>query len=106
MAESDLTPPPPLLIGQPVYDARAERIGLFNRVVASDALGGEALALAKTIAAGPSFAHGMTKKMLDYEQSVDFATGIEAEAQAHAMPLTRSVLSVGPSSGDRVARDV
>lgn len=29
----------------------------------------------------------------------------EAQAQAHAMPLTKSVLSVGPSSGDRVVRD-
>jgi enoyl-CoA hydratase/carnithine racemase len=27
----------------------------------------------------------MTKKMLDYEQHVDFATGIEAEAQAQAI---------------------
>jgi len=29
----------------------------------------------------------------------------EAEARAHALPLTKSVLSVGPSSDDRVARD-
>jgi len=27
----------------------------------------------------------MTKKMLDYEAHVDFATGIEAEAQAQAI---------------------
>lgn len=30
----------------------------------------------------------------------------EAEARAHAMPLTKSVLSVGPSSRDRRARDL
>ena len=30
----------------------------------------------------------------------------EADAKAHSMPLTRSVLSVTQSSGDRVARDV
>jgi hypothetical protein len=30
----------------------------------------------------------------------------EAEARAHALPLTRSVLSVGPSSPDRVTRDL
>ncbi len=28
----------------------------------------------------------------------------EAEARAHAMPLSKSVLSVGPSSSDRVTR--
>jgi len=79
-----------LLTGEFVDAARAERIGLFNRVVDAGALAGEALALAKTIAAGPSFAHGMTKKMLDYEQSVDFATAIEAEAQAQAICMQHS----------------
>ena len=29
----------------------------------------------------------------------------EADAKAHSMPLTRSVLSVTQSSGERVARD-
>jgi hypothetical protein len=29
----------------------------------------------------------------------------EAEARAHALPLTKSVLSVGPSSDNGVARD-
>ncbi len=41
--------------------------------------------MARAIADGPAFAHSMTKKMLDYEQHVDFATGIEAEAQAQAI---------------------
>ncbi|HYB28073.1 MAG TPA: hypothetical protein VEF89_15760 [Solirubrobacteraceae bacterium] len=30
----------------------------------------------------------------------------EAEARAHALPLTKSVLSVGPSSHEDVTRDV
>jgi hypothetical protein len=30
----------------------------------------------------------------------------EAEARAHAMPLSKSVLSVGPSSHDGVTREV
>jgi hypothetical protein len=30
----------------------------------------------------------------------------EADARAHAMPLSKSVLSVGPSSPDRVTRDL
>jgi enoyl-CoA hydratase/carnithine racemase len=41
--------------------------------------------MAKKIANGPAFAHAMTKKMLDYESTVDFGTGIEAEAQAQAI---------------------
>lgn len=74
-----------LLTGEFVEAERAERMGLVNRVVPASELGDQALALAKTIAAGPAFAHGMTKKMLDYEASVDFLTGIEAEAQAQAI---------------------
>lgn len=74
-----------LFTGDFVNAETAERIGLFNRVVPADALVSEAHAFAKRIADGPAFAHAMTKKMLDYEQHVDFATGIEAEAQAQAI---------------------
>ena len=74
-----------LLMGDFVDAERAEHIGLVNRVVPLANLRHDALALARTIAAGPAFAHAMTKKMLDYEASVDFATGIEAEAQAQAI---------------------
>jgi enoyl-CoA hydratase/carnithine racemase len=75
-----------LLTGDFVDAERAERIGLFNRVLPGhDALLAEARALARKIADGPAFAHAMTKKMLDYEAHVDFATGIEAEAQAQAI---------------------
>jgi enoyl-CoA hydratase/carnithine racemase len=75
-----------LLTGDFVDAERAERIGLFNRVLSGhDALLAEARALARKIADGPAFAHAMTKKMLDYEAHVDFATGIEAEAQAQAI---------------------
>ncbi|MDQ3037128.1 MAG: enoyl-CoA hydratase family protein [Myxococcota bacterium] len=74
-----------LLTGDFVPAEQAERMGLFNRIVPADALRDEAQKLARTIADGPAFAHAMTKKMLDYEASVDFATGIEAEAQAQAI---------------------
>ncbi len=74
-----------LLTGDFVDAERAERIGLFNRIVPQDQLRAEAQKLARTIADGPAFAHAMTKKMLDYEASVDFKTGIEAEAQAQAI---------------------
>jgi enoyl-CoA hydratase/carnithine racemase len=74
-----------LFLGDFVQAEQAERIGLFNRVVPAAELRGEAHAIAKRLAEGPAFAHAMTKKMLDYEAHVDFATGIEAEAQAQAI---------------------
>jgi enoyl-CoA hydratase/carnithine racemase len=74
-----------LLTGDFVDAETARAMGLFNRVVAEGTLLEEAQALAKKIAEGPAFAHAMTKKMLDYEAHVDFATGIEAEAQAQAI---------------------
>jgi enoyl-CoA hydratase/carnithine racemase len=74
-----------LLTGEFVDADRAERIGLFNRVVPAEALRNEAQSFAKAIAKGPAFAHAMTKRMLDYEGHIDFATAIEAEAQAQAI---------------------
>jgi enoyl-CoA hydratase/carnithine racemase len=74
-----------LLTGDFVDADTAHRIGLFNRVVPADALLREAESFARKIADGPAFAHAMTKKMLDYEQHVDFETAIEAEAQAQAI---------------------
>ena len=74
-----------LLTGEFVSAERAEQIGLVNRVVEAEALREEARALAQKLARGPAFAHAMTKRMLEYEAHVDFATGIEAEAQAQAI---------------------
>jgi enoyl-CoA hydratase/carnithine racemase len=74
-----------LLTGDFVSAEEAHRIGLFNRVVPAEELGARAAELAAKFAAGPAFAHAMTKKMLDYEANVDFATALEAEAQAQAI---------------------
>ncbi len=74
-----------LLTGEFVNAERAERIGLVNRVVDGARLREEAHAFATALAKGPAFAHAMTKRMLEYEAHVDFATGIEAEAQAQAI---------------------
>jgi enoyl-CoA hydratase/carnithine racemase len=59
--------------------------GFFNRIVAADALAGEAHALARSLADGPTFAHAMTKKLLHQEWAMDLDTAIEAEAQAQAI---------------------
>ena len=59
--------------------------GFFNRVVASDTVLEEARRLAAELAAGPTFAHGVTKTMLHQEWSMTVEQAIEAEAQAQAI---------------------
>jgi enoyl-CoA hydratase/carnithine racemase len=62
-----------------------ERWGFFNSVVASDVLERDAIALAQRLAEGPTFAHMMTKTMLNQEWSMTLDQAIEAEAQAQAI---------------------
>jgi len=56
----------------------------FHNKLADDALA-EALALARSLAAGPTFAHGVTKTQLDAEWAVSLETALEMEAQAQAI---------------------
>ena len=74
-----------LMLGDRISADDALRIGLLNRVVAPAALMDEARALAARLAAGPSFALGMTKTLLNRELDIDFASAIEAEAQGQAI---------------------
>jgi enoyl-CoA hydratase/carnithine racemase len=62
----------------------AEKIGLYNRVVAADELPSVTRELATRLAAGPSFALMMTKEMLNREMDVSLDTALEWEAQAQA----------------------
>ena len=57
--------------------------GFFNRL-ASPPLPA-AMAMAQLLAAGPTFAHAMTKKMLHQEWNVGLDEAIEMEAQAQAL---------------------
>jgi enoyl-CoA hydratase/carnithine racemase len=59
--------------------------GYFNRLCAPDKLLDEAKALARELAAGPTFAHAMTKTMLHQEWNMGVDESIEAEAQAQAI---------------------
>jgi enoyl-CoA hydratase/carnithine racemase len=59
--------------------------GFFNRLVPAAELEPEARALALRIAAGPTFAHMMTKTQLALEWSMGIEQAIEAEAQAQAI---------------------
>jgi enoyl-CoA hydratase/carnithine racemase len=74
-----------LFTGRAMTAAEGERWGFFNRLVAVDALEAEALALARRIASGPTFANGITKTQLNQEWSMSLDQAIEAEAQAQAL---------------------
>jgi enoyl-CoA hydratase/carnithine racemase len=74
-----------LFTGRSMSAEEGERWGFFNRLVEPGALQEEARALAGTLAAGPNFAHAMTKRMLDQEWDMSVDAAIEAEAQAQAI---------------------
>ena len=74
-----------LYTGRMMSAEEGERWGFHNRLVPADALPGEAQALARSIAAGPNFAHGITKTQLNTEWAVSIETAIEMEAQAQAI---------------------
>jgi enoyl-CoA hydratase/carnithine racemase len=74
-----------LYTGRTMTAQEGERWGFYNRLVAADALATEALALARQLAAGPTFAHGITKTQLNQEWSMGLDQAIEAEAQAQAI---------------------
>lgn len=74
-----------LLTGRTLGGEEAERWGFFNRLCDPSALLEEARALARTLAEGPTFAHAMTKRMLDQEWAMGLGEAIEAEAQAQAL---------------------
>jgi enoyl-CoA hydratase/carnithine racemase len=59
--------------------------GFHNRLVPADQLLDEATALARSLASGPTFAHGITKTQLSTEWNVSIETAIEMEAQAQAI---------------------
>ncbi len=66
-----------------LFDAlEAERLGFLNRLVDEGEAEPTALAMARKLAAGPAFAHAMTKEMLEKEHGMTLAQAIEAEAQA------------------------
>ena len=74
-----------LYTGRAMGGEEAERFGFYNRLVASDELMDEAQTLAGRLADGPTFAHSVTKTMLDKEWDMGLEQFIEAEAQAQAI---------------------
>lgn len=74
-----------LYTGRSMSGAEAERWGFFNSLHEPEALLDAARALAQGLTDGPTFAHGMTKKMLQQEWNMGVDEAIEAEAQAQAI---------------------
>jgi len=74
-----------LYTGDFISAAEAERIGLYNRVVASAELENVTSEFAVRLARGPAFAIAKTKEMLNRELNMNLETALESEAQAQAI---------------------
>jgi len=74
-----------LFTGRSMSAEEAERWGFFNRLSAPDMLHADAIAMARDLASGPTFANGITKTMLHQEWAMTIDQAIEAEAQAQAI---------------------
>jgi len=74
-----------LYTGRVMSGEEAERWGFFNRLCAPESVLEDATKLARELADGPTFANGMTKRMLEMEWAMSLEQAIEAEAVAQAL---------------------
>ena len=74
-----------LFSGRAMTAAEGLAWGFFNQLHDAADLPQAALLLARSLAEGPTFAHGMTKNMLHQEWNMSLDQAIEAEAQAPAI---------------------
>lgn len=73
-----------LYTGRVLGGAQAYEWGFFNELCTAQALQARAGELAGALAAGPTLAHAMTKKMLHQEWALALDDAIDAEARAQA----------------------
>jgi enoyl-CoA hydratase/carnithine racemase len=74
-----------LYTGRSLGGEEGERWGFFNRLCEPATLLDDAARLAADLAAGPTFANGITKTMLHQEWAMTLEQAIESEAQAQAL---------------------
>ena len=74
-----------LYTGRVLGAEEGERWGFWNALHPAEVLEAEAMALARRLASGPVFAHGITKTQLNQEWNMGLEQAIEAEAQAQAI---------------------
>ena len=77
-----------LFTGRTMSAAEGSAWGFYNALHPSADLEREALVLARSLADGPYFAHGMTKTMLNQEWAMGLDELIESEAQAQTICMT------------------
>ncbi|MEM6761730.1 MAG: enoyl-CoA hydratase family protein, partial [Pseudomonadota bacterium] len=77
-----------LFTGRSMAGEEAERWGFFNRLCPSEEVLAETQALAARLANGPTFANGITKKMLHTEWAMGVDDAIDQEAIAQALCMT------------------
>ncbi|MBM3533913.1 MAG: enoyl-CoA hydratase family protein [Alphaproteobacteria bacterium] len=74
-----------LYTGRIMEGPEAERWGFYNKICEPDAVLGEATSFAENLAAGPTFAHGITKRQMHMEWGMPVDQAIDAEAEAQAL---------------------
>jgi enoyl-CoA hydratase/carnithine racemase len=74
-----------LFSGRTMSAEEGDKWGFYNRLLPAAEVEGEALKLARSLASGPTFAHGITKTQLNQEWSMSLEQAIESEAQAQAI---------------------
>ncbi len=79
-----------LFTGRSMSAEEGERWGFFNGLYEPDQLLDSVIDAAARLAAGPNFAHGVTKTQLNLEWDMSLDAAIEAEAQAQAICMQTS----------------
>jgi enoyl-CoA hydratase/carnithine racemase len=74
-----------LYLGRTMGANEGHAWGYFNAIHDAKDLNAEAMKLAQRLAAGPTFANGITKTQLNHEWNMSPDQAIEAEAQAQAL---------------------
>jgi len=74
-----------LYSGRAMTEQEGQAWGFYNALYPSDALETHAANLARSLADGPWFAHGVTKTMMNQEWAMGIDEMIESEAQAQAI---------------------
>ena len=74
-----------LFTGRSMTAEEGIRWGFYNALFGPDELLEKAVEIGARLAAGPNFAHAMTKNQLDMEWDMSLDSAIEAEAQAQAI---------------------
>jgi 2-(1,2-epoxy-1,2-dihydrophenyl)acetyl-CoA isomerase len=76
------------LLGDTLPAAEAAALGLVNRVVSAEQLRSTAMELAERLAAGPTSAITLTKRLLNLSLDQDRASAMLAEAMAQEVQMT------------------